>query len=232
MDLVWDGLREALRILATGDNDVYEIALRSLLISGSATLIALALGIGAGAALAFRRFPGRNLAVALVNTGMGLPPVVVGLIVAIFLWRSGPLGELNLIYTPGAMVIAQAAIATPLVTGFTVAALGALPPRLRPQLYALGASRLQMLRLVLVEARLPLLAAIMAGFGAAVSEVGASQMVGGSLSGETRVLTTAVLLDVSRGDFDSAIALSIILLVLILLVNIVLTGVQQRERRS
>jgi tungstate transport system permease protein len=232
MDLVWDGLREALRILATGDNDVYEIALRSLLISGSATLIALALGVAVGAALAFRRFPGRNLAVALVNTGMGLPPVVVGLIVAILLWRSGPLGQLNLIYTPGAMVIAQAVIATPLVTGFTVAALGALPPRLRPQLYALGASRLQMLRLVLVEARLPLLAAIMAGFGAAVSEVGASVMVGGNLSGETRVLTTAVLLDVSRGDFDSAIALSIILLALILLVNLVLTGVQQRERRS
>jgi tungstate transport system permease protein len=231
LDLIWDGLREAFRILATGDNDVYEIALRSLLISGSATLASLVLGIAAGAFLAFRRFPGRNLAVALVNTGMGLPPVVVGLIVAILLWRSGPLGQLNLIYTPAAMVIAQAVIATPLVTGFSVAALGALPPRLRPQLYALGASRLQMLRLVLVEARLPLLAAIMAGFGAAVSEVGASQMVGSNLSGETRVLTTAVLLDVSRGDFETAIALSIILLALIFFVTGVLTCVQQRERR-
>ena len=230
MDLIWDGLREAFRILVTGDRDVWVIALRSLLISGTATAIAVVVGVAVGAVLAFRRFPGRNLAVVLVNTGMGLPPVVVGLAVAIFLWRSGPLGQLQLIYTPAAMVAAQSVIATPLVTGFTVAALGALPPRLRPQLYALGASRLQMLWLVLQEARLPLLAAIMAGFGAAVSEVGASLMVGGNLAGETRVLTTAVVLDVQRGEFDSAIALSIILMTLIFLVNAVLTGVQQRER--
>jgi len=230
MDLIWDGVGEAFRILATGDRDVWEIALRSLLVSGSATGLALIIGILAGAALAFRRFPGRNLAVTLVNTGMGLPPVVVGLVVAILLWRSGPLGDLNLIYSPAAMVIAQTVIAAPLVTAFTVAALGSLPPRLRPQLYALGASRLQMLWLVLVEARLPLLAAIMAGFGAAVSEVGASIMVGGNLKGETRVLTTSVVQEVSRGEFAPAIALSIILLVLIFLVNLVLTSVQQHER--
>ena len=232
MELIWDGLREAFRILGTGDQELWEITLRSLLISGSATAIALVAGVTLGAALAFRRFPGRNLAVALVNTGMGFPPVVVGLIVAILLWRSGVLGSLNLIYTPGAMVVAQAVIATPLVTGFTLAALGSLPPRLRPQLYALGASRLQMLWLVMQEARLPLLAAVMAGFGAAISEVGASLMVGGNLAGDTRVLTTAVVLDVQRGNFESAIALSIILLVLIFIVNLVLTGVQQRERPS
>lgn len=232
MDLIWDGIRQAFRILGTNDRDVWEITLRSLLISGSATLIALVLGIGVGALLAFRRFPGRNIAVTLVNTGMGLPPVVVGLVVAILLWRSGPFGQLHLIYTPAAMIIAQAVIATPLVTGFTVAALGALPARLRPQLYALGASRLQMLWLVLQEARLPLFAAIMAGFGAAVSEVGASMMVGGNLAGDTRVLTTAVVLEVGRGQFAAAIALSVILLVLIFLVNLVLTGVQQREQRS
>ncbi|MDP3767960.1 MAG: ABC transporter permease [Dehalococcoidia bacterium] len=232
MDLIWDGIREAFRVLGTNDRDVWEIALRSLLVSGTATGLAMVIGVLSGAALAFRRFPGRNLAIALVNTGMGLPPVVVGLAVAILLWRSGPLGRLDLIYTPGAMVIAQTVIAAPLVTAFTVAALGSLPPRLRPQLYALGASRWQMLWLVLQEARLPLLAAIMAGFGAAVSEVGASLMVGGNLSGETRVLTTAVVLEVSRGEFAPAIALSIILLVLIFLVNLVLTGVQQRERPS
>ncbi|MEX2159311.1 MAG: ABC transporter permease [Dehalococcoidia bacterium] len=232
MDLVWDGIREAVRILITGDEGVWEITFRSLYISGSATAIALVLGIGAGALLAFRRFPGRNLAVTLVNTGMGLPPVVVGLIVAVMLWRSGPFGQLHLIYTPGAMIIAQVVIATPLVTGFSLAALGALPPRLRPQLYALGASRLQMLWLVLIEARLPLFAAIMAGFGAAVSEVGASLMVGGNLAGDTRVLTTAVVLEVSKGNLDVAMALSFILLVLILLVVGVLTTVQQRERRS
>ena len=232
MDLIWDGVREAFRILGTGDRDVWAITFRSLLVSGSATALALVIGILVGAALAFRRFPGRNLAVTLVNAGMGLPPVVVGLIVAIFLWRSGPLGDLNLIYSPAAMVIAQTVIATPLVTAFTVTALGSLPPRLRPQLYALGASRLQMLWLVLVEARLPLLAAIMAGFGAAVSEVGASLMVGGNLKGETRVLTTSVVQEVSRGEFAPAIALSIILLVLVFLVNLVLTSVQQHERFS
>ncbi len=232
MQLIWDGLREAFRILGTGDRDVWEIALRSLVISGSATGLALVTGVLAGAGLAFRRFPGRNLAVALVNAGMGLPPVVVGLVVAIMLWRSGPLGELNLIYTPAAMVIAQTVIAAPFVTAFTIAALGALPARLRPQLYALGASRWQMLWLVLQEARLPLLAAIMAGFGAAVSEVGASLMVGGNLTGETRVLTTTVVLEVSRGEFAPAIALSLILLVFIFLVNVVLTGVQQREQAS
>lgn len=232
MDLVWEGLREALRTLARGDPDVWEIALRSLLVSGSATGLALAIGVGVGTLLAFRRFPGRNLAVALINTGMGFPPVVVGLVVAIALWRSGPLGQLGLIYTPAAMVIAQVIIAAPLVTGFTVAALASLPSRLRLQIYALGASRPQALWLLLREARLPLLAAVMAGFGAAVSEIGASQMVGGNLAGETRVLTTAVVLDVSRGDFASAIALSLILMALIFLVNLVLTGVQQRAKTS
>lgn len=232
MELIWDGIREAFRIIGTGDREVWSITLRSLLVSGSATLLALIIGISVGALLAFRRFPGRNLAVTLVNTGMGLPPVVVGLVVAIFLWRSGPFGPLGLIYTPAAMVIAQTIIAAPLVTGFTVAALGSLPARLRPQLYALGASRLQMLWLVLQEARLPLFAAIMAGFGAAVSEVGASLMVGGNLAGETRVLTTAVVLAAQRGEFAPAIALSIILLALVFLVNLVLTGVQQRESRS
>ena len=232
MDLIWDGVREAFRILGTGDRDVWEITLRSLLVSGSATIFSLIIGISIGAALAFRRFPGRNLAVTLVNTGMGLPPVVVGLTVAILLWRSGPLGPLGLIYTPAAMVIAQTLIAAPLVTGFTVAALGSLPAGLRPQLYALGASRFQMLWLVLQEARMPLLAAVMAGFGAAVSEVGASLMVGGNLAGETRVLTTAVVLAAQKGEFAPAIALSIILLVLIFLVNLVLTTVQQRERLS
>jgi tungstate transport system permease protein len=229
MELIWDGIREAFRILATGDKDVWTITLRSLLISGTATLASLVIGVSLGATLAFRRFPGRHLAVALVNTGMGVPPVVIGLIVAILLWRSGPFGDLGLIYTPAAMVIAQTLLAAPIVTAFTVAALGSLPPQLRPQLYALGASRVQMLWLVILESRIPLLAALMAGFGHAISEVGASLMVGGNLAGETRVLTTAVLLDVQRGDFDSAIALSIVLLVLVFLVNLVLTDVQQRE---
>ena len=232
MDLIWDGLGEAVRIIQSGDFDVWEIAVRSIFVSGTATAISLFLGILVGSLIAFNQFPGRNLAFSLVNTGMGLPPVVVGLMVAIMLWRSGPLGEFRLIYTPTAMIIAQTVIAAPIVTGFSAAALRSLDPKLRPQLYALGASRLQMLWLVLRETRLPLLAAVMAGFGAAVSEIGASLMVGGNLAGETRVLTTAVVLETSRGEFAPAIALSLILLVLIFLVNLVLTGVQQRERPS
>ncbi len=232
MDLIWDGVREAFRILGTGDYSLWEITLRSLFISGSAVVISLFIGVALGSLLAFKEFPGRNLAFTLVNTGMGLPPVVVGLLVAIMLWRSGPLGQLNLIYTPMAMIIAQTIIAAPIVTGFTAAALRSLSPRLRLQLYALGASRLQMLWLVLWEAKLPLLAAVMAGFGGAVSEIGASIMVGGNLAGDTRVLTTAVVLEVSRGEFAPAIALSIVLLGLIFAVNLILTTVQQQEQRS
>jgi tungstate transport system permease protein len=232
VDLIWDGLKDAVRILANGDYSVWEIAMRSLLISGSATAISLFIGVAVGSALAFNEFPGRNLAFSLVNTGMGLPPVAVGLFVAIMLWRSGPLGELRLIYSPTAMVVAQTIIAAPIVTGFTAAALRNLHPQLRTQIYALGASRLQMLWLVLWEAKLPLLAAVMAGFGGAVSEIGASIMVGGNLEGETRVLTTAVVLETSRGNFAPAIALSVILLALIFVVNVILTTVQQQERRS
>ena len=230
MDLIWDGLREALRIIRTGDYAVWEITLRSLLVSGSAVVISLFLGIAVGATIAFKEFRGRKLVFSLVNPGMGLPPVVVGLLVAIFLWRSGPLGHLRLIYTPAAMVVAQTIIATPIVTGFTAAALRNLDPRLRTQLYALGASRLQMLWIVIWETKLPLLAAVMAGFGGAISEIGASQMVGGNIAGDTRVLTTAIMLEVGRGNFAVAIALSAILLVLIFAVSLVLTTVQQQER--
>ena len=230
MDLIWDGLRESIHIIRSGDYSLWEITLRSLLVSGSAVVLSLFIGIGVGATIAFNDFRGRNLIFSLVNTGMGLPPVVVGLLVAIFFWRSGPFGHFRLIYTPAAMVVAQTVIATPIVTGFTAAALRQLDPRLRMQVYALGASRLQMLWIILWETKLPLLAAVMAGFGGAISEVGASMMVGGNLAGETRVLTTAVMLEVSRGNFAPAIALSIILLVLIFLVNVVLTTVQQQEK--
>jgi len=228
--LIWDGLREAVELLSRGDRALYSTAARSLYVSGVATLVSLALGVLAGAFLAFQRFRGRGLALAFVNTGMGLPPVVVGLVVAIMLWRSGPLGDLHLIYTVWAMVLAQAVLTFPIVTGFTAAALAAQPPELRLQLLGLGASRWQALWLLLKEARLPLLAAVMAAFGAAVSEVGASMMVGGNIAGETRVLTTAVVLETSRGEFAPAIALSIILLLLVFAVNLVLTGVQLRGR--
>jgi tungstate transport system permease protein len=232
MDLVFEGLRDAIRMLLHNEGDVYEIAWRSVYVSGVATILSLVLGIGLGAALAFRRFPGRMVALTLVNTGMGLPPVVVGLFIAIMLWRSGPLGQLDWIYTTKAMIIAQTVIATPVITGFTAASLAALPVRLRLQVYALGASRLQMLWIVLQEVRLPLLAAIMAGFGAAISEVGASVMVGGNIAGHTRVLTGAILLEQGKGNFGVALALGIILLAMMVAVNALFTWVQLGTRRD
>jgi tungstate transport system permease protein len=232
MDLIWRGLLEAARLIVTGDPNILQITWLSLQISGGATLVSLLVGIPAGMVLALARFPGRNLCVALVNTGMGLPPVVVGLFVTIFLWRSGPLGFFALLYTPTAIVIAQFIIAAPIVTGLTMAAMQQLNPRLRLQLLALGASRLQLLWLLMREARLPMLAAVMAGFGGVISEVGASMMVGGNLQGQTRVLTTATVLETSKGNFDLAIALSAILLLLTFAVNYLLTWVQQRGRTA
>ena len=228
MDVLLAGAREALRLLATGDAEVWAILRLSLLVSASGTAIALLLGVPAGAALALTRFPGRQLLVSLVNTGMGLPPVVVGLLVTILLWRSGPLGEWEMLYTPAAIVIAQAVIAAPIVTGITLAAVQSIPAAFRLQLLGLGASRLQMIWMVLREARLPVLAAVMAGFGGVISEIGASMMVGGNVKGSTRTLTTAMVLETGKGNFDIAIALAILLLTLVFLVNWALTRLQQR----
>ncbi|HKQ65015.1 MAG TPA: ABC transporter permease [Methylomirabilota bacterium] len=231
MDLVWSGARQALGLLAGADREIWGILWLSLQVSGSATVISLALGVPAGAALALARFPGRAVLVSAVNTGMGLPPVVVGLFVTLLLWRSGPLGELEILYTPAAIVIAQAVIATPIVTAITLAAVGQVPREFRLQLLALGASRVQMIWLVLREARLPMLAAVMAGFGGIISEIGASLMVGGNIKGQTRTLTTAMVLETGKGNFEIAIALALLLLALIFLVNWLLTAIQQRHAR-
>jgi len=210
------------------NSEVFQITVLSLQISAGATLISLLVGLPLGTLLALGRFPGRGFMLSAVNTGMGLPPVVVGLFVAMMLWRSGPLGDLQLIYTPTAMVIAQVIIAFPVVSGLTTAALQALDPRLQLQLLGLGASRLQMIWMLWREARLPLLAALMAGFGSVISEVGASIMVGGNLRYQTRVLTTSIVLETSKGEFNTAIALAILLLVITFLVNWALTWLQQR----
>ncbi len=229
MDVLWDALREALRLLAGGDAETFAIIGLSLRVSLTATAIAFALGVPLGAALAFGRFRGRRVVLAGVHTAMGLPPVVVGLVITVLLWRSGPLGALGLLFTPTAMVIAQAAIAFPLVAGLSGAALQAVDPELRLQMQALGAGRLRSLWVVAVEARLPLLAAVMAGFGAVVSEVGAAMMVGGNIAGQTRVLTTAAVLEASRGQFALAVALGLILLLVAFAVNLALTAAQQRS---
>lgn len=230
MNLLWQGLEQAFRLLVTADREVLGVTWLSLAISSAATAVSLLIGIPLGTVLALTRFPGRRLVLALVNTGMGLPPVVVGLFVSIFLWRTGPLGFLGLLYTPGAIVMAQVIIAAPIVTGLTQAAVQQIPPEFRLQMLGLGASRRQLLGVLLREARLPMLAALMAGFGAVISEVGASMMVGGNIRGQTRVLTTATVLATGRGEFDVAIALSVLLLILVFCVNWALTWIQQRHR--
>ena len=230
MELILDGVLEAFRLLLTGDPEVWRTTMLSLQISATATFLALGVGVPAGTLLALTRFPGRSLAISLVNTGMGLPPVVVGLFVTILLWRNGLLGALELLYTPSAMVLAQLVIAAPIVTGLTLAAVQQIPERFRLQLLALGASRVQMTWVLIKEARLPMLAALMAGFGGVISEVGASMMVGGNIKGSTRVLTTATVLETGKGNFDVAIALSVILLAITFLVNWALTWIQQRRR--
>ena len=229
MDLILDGVRKAIHLLVTLDPEVVRITLLSIEVSAMATLISLVIGITAGTAVALNAFPGKKILVSIVNTGMGLPPVVVGLFVSILLWRSGPLGSLGLLYTPTAMILAQSVIATPIVMGITISAMQSLAPALKLQILALGATRPQMVWILMKEARLPLLAAVMAGFGGVVSEVGASIMVGGNIKGQTRVLTTATVMETSKGNFEVAFALSILLLVLAFTVNAVLTHVQQRN---
>lgn len=211
------------------NSELTGIMLRTLLVSGVATFAALLVGIPIGYALARARFPGRTFVLGALNTGMGMPPVVVGLVVWLLLVRSGPLGGLGLIYTKWAMMLAQFVIATPLIAGVTAASIQSLPPEIPDLLRVLGAGRLQRLWLLCREARLGLFAAIMAAFGAVVSEVGASMTVGGNLRGETRVLTTAIVTVTSRGETTIALTLGLILLALAFAITLTLTFIQQRQ---
>jgi ABC-type tungstate transport system substrate-binding protein len=229
MDIILEGLRHGLWLLLTLNREVLAIAGLSLAVSASAVLLGSAVGLPLGSVLAFARFPGRRPLIGLVNTGMGLPPVVVGLVVALLLWRSGPLGFLDILFTPWAMILAQTLIATPIVAGLSLAALESLDPRLRLQLLGLGASRLQAAALCYWEARGAVLAALMASFGRVMAEVGAVMMVGGNIRGQTRVLTTATVLEARIGNFEVAIALGLILLILAFLINWGLTALQQRR---
>jgi len=230
MDLILEGIVTAFQLLWALDPEVLGITWLSLKVSGIATIISVGIGISTGMIVALTRFPGKKFIVSVVNTGMGLPPVVVGLFVTVFLWRNGPLGFLDILYTPSAIILAQAVIATPIVMGISIAALQNLPSKLRLQILSLGATRLQMVMLLIREARLPLMAAVMAGFGGVISEVGASIMVGGNIKGYTRVLTTATVMETGKGEFAVAFALSIILLMLVFIVNYLFTLIQQRER--
>jgi tungstate transport system permease protein len=229
MTIFLDGFQSAFNLLVSLDPDVLTITWRTIHVSTVATFISVLIGIPIGTALALTRFQGRGLLVSLINFGMGLPPVVVGLATWLMLTRYGPLGMLGLLYTPTAMILAQAIIASPIVAGFSIAAIQSLNPKLLLQIKSLGTTRVQYLMLLLWEARLGILSAIIAGFGGVISEVGASMMVGGNIRGYTRVLTTATVLEVSKGKFELATALSIILLALTFVIVSLLSYLQQRR---
>ncbi len=229
MAVIWDGIVQALKMIVGLNRDLIVILLTSLKVTGTATLIAMLLGLPLGVWLGLSEFKGRKFLVILTNTGMALPPVVVGLFVFLMLSRYGPFGGLDLLYSPRAMIIAEVIIATPMVIGVTLATVQALDQKLVAQIVSLGATRFQLFIKVVREARLGLLAAVTAGFGAIISEVGAVLMVGGNIKGQTQVLTTAIVQETRQGHTAIAIALSIILLALAFLVNWVITVAQQKN---
>jgi tungstate transport system permease protein len=222
---------EAWRLLTAGDPYVMAVVVRSLAISGSALVLATLIGLPIGAAIGLSNFRLRVPAIAIVNTGLALPPVVAGLAVYLLLSRSGPLGHLEMLFTPWAMGFAQVVLAGPYIAAVTLAALESLPPDIGLQARGLGASRLQAARLQMREVRTSLVAAVAAGFGAIISEVGAAMLVGGNILGQTRVMTTTIVLETRRGNFGVAIALGTVLLIVALLVNVVLAGLGTRSRR-
>ncbi|NLI14442.1 MAG: ABC transporter permease [Peptococcaceae bacterium] len=228
--MLTDGIVKAFQMLAALDEEILGVAFMTFQVSGTATVLSVVLGIPLGLWLALCDFPGKRFMRSLVNFGMGLPPVVVGLLVSICLWRYGPLGDLGLMYTPAAMIIAQTIIAAPIVAGLSFAAVLGLNPQLEPQLISLGATRWQAIRLLVREAKLGLMAAVIAGFGRVISEVGASMMVGGNIKGQTRVLTTATVMEVGKGNYDTAIAISLILLLGAFGVVLALTWLQHKGK--
>lgn len=227
MDLIVQGIAGAIARIGSLDPDLIDATVASLLVSGAATALAVVTGVPLGALIGMTRFRGRRLLLSLVNTGMGLPPVVVGLFVVVFLWRSGALGDLDWYCTRQGMVIAQYLLAVPAVIGLTAIALQSVDPLLRTQLLSLGATRWQAAWLLVRESRLLVLGAVIAGFGAVISEVGASQMVGCNVKGDTRILTTAITLETSKGEFGSAFALAFILLAIIFGLTAITTYAQQ-----
>jgi ABC-type tungstate transport system substrate-binding protein len=228
VELLWQGFSEALQLLARGDPELLQISGLSLAVSLLATLLSALVGVPSGVVLATSRFPGRGLLNTLVNTGMGIPPVVVGLVVSILLWRTGPFGPLQLIYTPAAMVIAQFLVAAPIAAGLTRAAVEALDAEQIDAFRVYGAKGLTLGRELLRAAFPGVVLATVAAFGRAIAEVGASLMVGGNIAGQTRVLTTAISLETSRGGFARAIALGLVLLALAFLVNVVFSWASRR----
>ncbi|OGR66875.1 MAG: tungstate transporter permease [Elusimicrobia bacterium GWC2_61_19] len=232
MGFIAEGFQKALHLILSGDSEMFAIARLSLAVSVLATAAAVLAGVPLGSWLAVKKFPLKKLLIALVNTGMGLPPVVAGLVVMLFLSRSGPLGFLNWLYTPTGMIIAQFIIALPIITALSISAMQSVDPKFYQQVLTLGASDWQAIKICLKEIRLTVLAAVIAGFGRLVAEVGAVMIVGGNIRHQTRMLTTATVMETQMGNFDMAIALGLILLALSFAVNLALTLIQQDKVRA
>lgn len=231
MNDLLEGAKSVLTLLSNDDGALWSVVALSLWVSGMALLVSAALGVPLGAWLGLQTFRGRRLLTTLIYTGMGLPPVVVGLLVYILLSRAGPLGDLRWLFTPRAMIVAQTLISLPLVTGLTTSAVEGVGSELRHQLRALGATQTQIARAVLWEARSGMLVALVVGFGRVISEVGAVMLVGGNIEGATRVLTTSIVLETRKGAFDQALALACVLLGLAFSLNALAIRLQSRFLR-
>lgn len=232
MELLIDGLKKAIEMILTGDPEVFAIAWLTLRVCLIAILISTLIGLPLGLLLGLTRFRGRRALLLFINMGMGLPPTVAGLWITMFLWRSGPLGQWKLLYTPTAIILAQVLVSLPIVTSLTCTAFQQINDKMLLQIKALGPTKLQTLMILLKQSKIAILAAIMAGFGRVIAEVGAAMMVGGNIQGDTRILTTAIVMEVSKGNFDIALALSFILLSIALMITALLTFLQQRRRFS
>jgi tungstate transport system permease protein len=230
METILQGFASAFWLITHLNPQLTRIILLSLQVSGFALVIATILGLPLGALLALRPFPLRGVVLSLLNTGMGLPPVVVGLFLYLILSRSGPLGFMSLLYTPSAMIIGQAVLSFPIVASLTHAAIVGVDPVIRLAAQTLGATPLQEAVTVVREARYGVVAAVIAGFGRVSAEVGVVLMVGGNIANYTRVMTTTIALETDKGNFDLGIALGIILLALSLAVNVALRAVQRHGR--
>ncbi len=229
-DLV-NGFWQALQLILSGDAVTWEITIRSLYVTGIALFFSTLVGIPLGAWLGLASFPGKRIMIALIYTGMGFPPVVIGLFVYLLLSRSGPMGFLGWLFTPSAMILAQTIISFPLVAGFTMAAVLGVDRDLRTQLVSLGATTSQATLAILWEARIGVVISLIAGFGSIISEVGAVMLVGGNIAGSTRVLTTAIVLETRKGEFELAMALALILLTIMFLINLLVLRLQGRLDR-
>jgi tungstate transport system permease protein len=232
MELILEGFKKAFEMIRSGNPEIISITLLTLRVSFTSMLISSLIGLPLGMLLGLSRFKGRKFILVFINIGLGLPPVVAGLWITMLLWRSGPLGDFSWLYTPVAIIMAQVLVSLPIVIGLTSSAFQQISKVMLLQIKALGATKWQTLLILLKESKIAVLAAVMAAFGRVIAEVGAAMMVGGNIQGDTRILTTSIVMEVSKGNFDVALALSFILMSIALIITAAMTFLQQRKRLS